>query len=78
MIVGYLSHLVADMLTTAGIPLLWPIRWRFCIPVLGSKGNKRAERSVAFFVLLAAFYLPAHWESWWGQLWDLILTQLPI
>lgn len=77
-IVGYLSHLVADMLTTAGIPLLWPIRWRFCIPVLGSKGNKRTERSVAFFVLLAAFYLPAHWESWWEQLRDLILTQLPV
>ncbi|HID7483750.1 TPA: metal-dependent hydrolase [Morganella morganii] len=75
-IVGYLSHLAGDMLTTAGIPLLWPVRWRFCIPLLGSSGNKRAERSVALIVLLASFYLPAHWETWWAHVRELVLAQI--
>ena len=29
MVLGYLSHILADMLTPAGVPLLWPCRWRF-------------------------------------------------
>ncbi|XPE44314.1 metal-dependent hydrolase [Shigella flexneri] len=28
MVLGYLSHILADMLTPAGVPLLWPCRWR--------------------------------------------------
>jgi inner membrane protein len=31
--VGYLSHLAADGLTPAGVPLLWPIKRRFCLPL---------------------------------------------
>ena len=27
MVLGYLSHILADMLTPAGVPLLWPCRW---------------------------------------------------
>jgi membrane-bound metal-dependent hydrolase YbcI (DUF457 family) len=32
MVLGYLSHILADMLTPAGVPLLWPCRWRFRLP----------------------------------------------
>lgn len=34
MVLGYLSHILADMLTPAGVPLLWPCRWRFRLPIL--------------------------------------------
>lgn len=44
MIIGYLSHIVADMLTPAGVPLLWPCRWRFCLPVLNSQKGNQLER----------------------------------
>lgn len=37
MVLGYLSHIVADMLTPAGVPLLWPCRWRFRLPLLRSQ-----------------------------------------
>jgi|SRR3989344_2747784 len=29
---GAVSHLVADMLTKEGVPLLWPLPWKFGIP----------------------------------------------
>lgn len=32
-VVGYLSHLGADLLTSSGLPLAWPLRWRFAIPL---------------------------------------------
>ena len=33
-LIGYLSHLLLDCLTPAGLPLLWPIPFRFRIPVI--------------------------------------------
>ena len=33
LIVGYLSHLLADGLTPSGVPLLWPNRRRFSLPL---------------------------------------------
>ena len=32
MMVGYISHLVADSLTKEGLPLLWPLKWKFGFP----------------------------------------------
>ena len=37
MVLGYLSHILADMLTPAGVPLLWPCRWLWASPILGSQ-----------------------------------------
>jgi inner membrane protein len=31
---GYASHLLADMLTKSGVPLLWPLDWRIGFPPL--------------------------------------------
>jgi len=36
--VGYISHLVADMLNPAGIPIFWPITKRFSIPFVRTGG----------------------------------------
>ncbi len=38
--VGYLAHLVGDMLTARGVPLLWPFSWRARIPVIGHTGDR--------------------------------------
>jgi inner membrane protein len=35
-IIGYSSHLFSDMFTPMGVPLLWPIKFRFKIPILSS------------------------------------------
>ncbi len=39
-LVGYLTHLAGDILTPAGLPLLWPIRRRrnFALPILKTGG----------------------------------------
>jgi len=37
-IAGYLSHLLMDLFTPAGIPLLWPIQTRFSIPLVTTGG----------------------------------------
>ena len=39
MVLGYLSHILADMLTPAGVPLLWPCRWRFRLLSCSPKGQ---------------------------------------
>lgn len=40
-VVGYLSHLAADLLTSSGLRLAWPLRRRFAIPLCktGSSGE---------------------------------------
>lgn len=44
LVLGYLSHIIADMLTPAGVPLLWPCRWRFRLPLLASQKGNQMER----------------------------------
>ncbi|MGP1955930.1 MAG: metal-dependent hydrolase [Arsenophonus sp. NC-PY1-MAG3] len=58
MIVGYTSHLVADMLTPAGIPLLWPCRRRFCMPILNPSKFPKLERIFCVLVLVCASLYP--------------------
>jgi len=59
MIIGYFSHLLADMLTPAGIPLLWPFRWRFCIPLINSSKNNQSEHVFCTLLLGCALF----WQS---------------
>lgn len=54
MIIGYLSHIVADMLTPSGVPLLWPWRWRVRIPILSSTKGNQLERLVCIAALVFA------------------------
>lgn len=49
MIVGYISHIIADMLTPAGVPLLWPCSFRFRVPILSSK---KIERCICTIMLI--------------------------
>lgn len=56
MVIGYLSHLLADMLTPAGVPLLWPIRWRFRLPILNSQKGNQLERILCMSLVGYALY----------------------
>lgn len=54
---GYLSHLLLDALTPGGVPLLWPYRLNFRIPIV--KTGSLLERLVVLPVLAVGtlFYL---------------------
>ncbi len=54
--VGYLSHLAADALTPSGVPLLWPVRWRFALPLCRTGG-------VLEILVVVALALAAGWAT---------------
>lgn len=52
---GVMSHIVADMLTREGVPLLFPINWKFGIPpfrFLRIKTGGMVEKTIVFPTLL--------------------------
>jgi len=72
---GYLSHIVADMLTPAGVPLLWPCRWRFRLPILRSQKGNQLERALCLGLGGYALWFPVGMPSfgangWPSQLFD--------
>jgi inner membrane protein len=54
LIIGYLSHLLADWLTPAGIPLFWPLKRRYRLPLLQLKAGGAIEAGFCTLTLLAA------------------------
>ena len=50
LVVGYLSHLVADLLTSSGLRLAWPLQRRFAIPLCDT-GSLREQLIVAGVVV---------------------------
>lgn len=55
LVVGYLSHLAADALTPAGVPLLWPVKRRFGLALCATGGVM--ELLVVGLALVAAGWL---------------------
>ncbi|MCV2508495.1 MAG: metal-dependent hydrolase [Candidatus Lightella neohaematopini] len=53
MIIGYISHIIADVLTPAGIPLFWPYNKKFSIPII-KKSNIRLERLISIIIIICA------------------------
>lgn len=47
LVVGYASHILADALNTPGVPLLWPLGWRFRVLPGGVRSGGFAEAVVA-------------------------------
>ncbi|MBK4714239.1 MULTISPECIES: metal-dependent hydrolase [Tenebrionibacter/Tenebrionicola group] len=58
MVLGYLSHILADMLTPAGVPLLWPCRWRFRLPVVTTQKGNPLERILCVALFIFALWMP--------------------
>jgi inner membrane protein len=38
LVIGYLSHIIGDMLTPSGVPLLWPIKQKFSLNLFKADG----------------------------------------
>ena len=67
-VIGYGLHLVGDIITTEGIPILYPLPPNIRIPIIGTTDQWR-ERSagilcglVAFVLLVSTVFLPA-WHA---------------
>ena len=58
MVLGYLSHILADMLTPAGVPLLWPCCWRFRLPILVSQKGNQLERFICMALFVWSVWMP--------------------
>lgn len=56
---GMMMHLLGDALTCGGVPLLWPLRTRFSLPVLGYTGSAR-EVAARWGMLVAIGVLAVH------------------
>ncbi len=63
MVLGYLSHILADMLTPASIPLLWPCRWRFRLPILVPKRATNWNVLSAWHYLSGRYQCPIHYPK---------------
>ena len=56
-IIGYAAHLLGDILTGNGIPLLWPlVRHRQGLPIFGNTGGWR-EHAVVGAAVVGAIYI---------------------
>ena len=62
-VVGYLSHLAADLLTSSGLRLMWPSRWRFAIPLC-----KTGSTTEWIVVVCAVTWVGAHAMGWPSRL----------
>lgn len=58
-LIGIASHLAIDMLNPSGIPLLYPIKWKFHI--MEAKAGGIVEYLVQGFCSLAALYVIFHY-----------------
>lgn len=56
LIIGYLSHLLGDWLTPAGIPLFWPLKQRYRLPGWSLQSGGAIETSFCTLSLLIAGY----------------------
>lgn len=66
--IGVVSHILTDMPTKAGVPLLWPLDWGFGIPPLKSlrmESGKFLEKWVVFpgLLFLTGYLLYTHQEK---------------
>jgi inner membrane protein len=58
-VVGYLSHLAADLLTSSGLRLMWPLRRRFAIPLC-----KTGSATEWIIVACAVTWVGVHAVGW--------------
>lgn len=51
---GIALHILGDMLTVEGVPLLWPLHWRLAIPLVGHTSSLRESFVGAMLALVTA------------------------
>ncbi|QJC33930.1 metal-dependent hydrolase [Enterobacteriaceae endosymbiont of Donacia cinerea] len=55
LIIGYCSHIIADILTPYGVPLLWPYKKKFKLPLITK--NFLKEDIFCYLYLIFSLYL---------------------
>ena len=66
LMIGYTSHLVGDIFTKDGLPLLFPIQWKFGIPPWPAL-RVRAGTWVEFYLVLPGVGIYLLWFIWGHQ-----------
>ena len=61
---GYASHLVGDFATHGGVPLLWPSKQRYSLPLTFLTGGVFERLLFLGLVLGAAYLLVGHFAPW--------------
>lgn len=71
-LLGYFSHLIADMLTKQGIPLFWPYKIYFSLSILKNNKNDLLEKKISILLIIFSLLIPEKKNI----LWDLIIKKL--
>lgn len=71
LMIGYLTHLFADWLTPAGIPLLYPAKIKFRSPVTVVTGGN-GERLIVWLLTVSFLGLVLSWFDFYSRLIDTI------
>nr|BET44860.1 MAG: metal-dependent hydrolase [Candidatus Aschnera chinzeii] len=62
LLLGYLSHIIGDMLTIRGVPFLWPLKLTFCLPILGNNNNIKYERFIIIIFFIFVVCIPSTFQ----------------
>ncbi|ARC54092.1 metal-dependent hydrolase [Candidatus Riesia pediculicola] len=62
-LLGYLSHIVGDLLTKSGVPLFWPFKKKFGFPVLKNDSIYRVERMISIILIILSVLIPKNYSS---------------
>lgn len=57
LLIGYVSHLALDLLTPEGVPLLWPLKTHFAIPLVQTGGIVERLVFIGLSIVAAATLL---------------------
>lgn len=71
-LLGYFSHLIADVFTKQGIPLLWPFKIHFSLPILKNNKNDLLEKKISVLLILFSLLIPEKNSI----LWNLIIKKI--
>lgn len=61
-IIGYISHLIGDIFTKKGIPLLWPCKMYFSIPILKNNKNDVLEKKISIILIIFSLFIPEEYN----------------
>lgn len=73
LLIGYISHLLADGLTEEGLPLLWPIKYKFGFPPF-RKWRITTGKWFENWIIFPAVTIFTLWFVYtnWNVLWEII------
>jgi inner membrane protein len=65
--IGYLTHMAGDFVTKGGIPVFWPLKRRFALPIMVT-GSIVEFLSVAALMVALAYHQADYWTEQAGTL----------